>query len=128
MIATRIEVCQYEYVKSSDLPSETALCCAPLLRSAIDEEEATELAEVLKALADPVRLRLVSIVATAESGEVCACDFPAIVGRSQPTVSHHLSLLVKAGLFEREQRGKWAWFRLRSERLAALGDVLVNNG
>jgi ArsR family transcriptional regulator len=71
---------------------------------------------------------LVSIVATAESGEVCACDFPAIVGRSQPTVSHHLSLLVKAGLFEREQRGKWAWFRLRPERLAALGDVLVNNG
>jgi ArsR family transcriptional regulator len=115
-------------MSSVDLPSETALCCAPLLRSAIDEEQATELADVLKALADPIRLRLVSIVATAESGEVCACDFPAIVGRSQPTVSHHLSLLVKAGLLEREQRGKWAWFRLRPERLTALGDALVNNG
>jgi ArsR family transcriptional regulator len=117
-----------KFMNGADLPSETALCCAPLLRSAIDEEQATELADVLKALADPVRLRLVSIVATAESGEVCACDFPTLVGRSQPTVSHHLSLLVKAGLLEREQRGKWAWFRLRPERLAALGDALVNNG
>jgi ArsR family transcriptional regulator len=114
-------------VNPVDLPPETTLCCAPLLRSAIDEEQAAELADVLKALADPVRLRLVSIVATAESGEVCACDFPAIVGRSQPTVSHHLSLLVKAGVLEREQRGKWAWFRLRPERLTALGDALVNN-
>ena len=105
-----------------------AICCAPLLRSAIDEEQATEMAEVLKALADPVRLRLVSIVATTESGEVCACDLPSLVGRSQPTVSHHLSLLVKAGVLEREQRGKWAWFRLRPEQLAELGGVLVNAG
>ena len=103
-------------------------CCAPLLRSAIDEEQAVELAEMLKALADPVRLRLVSIVATTESGEVCACDLPSLVGRSQPTVSHHLSLLVKAGVLEREQRGTWAWFRLRPERLAELGGVLVNTG
>jgi ArsR family transcriptional regulator len=115
-----------KFVDSADVSSD--LCCAPLLRSAIDEEQATELAEILKALADPVRLRLVSIVATTASGEVCACDLPTLVGRSQPTVSHHLSLLVKAGLFEREQRGKWAWFRLRPERLAALGDALVNNG
>jgi ArsR family transcriptional regulator, arsenate/arsenite/antimonite-responsive transcriptional repressor len=82
-----------------------------------------ELAEVLKALADPVRLRLVSIIGTAETGEVCACDLPALVDRTQPTVSHHLSLLVKAGVLEREQRGKWAWFRLRRERLAALSDA-----
>jgi ArsR family transcriptional regulator len=63
-------------------------------------------------------------VATAEAGEVCACDLPALVGRSQPTVSHHLSLLVKAGILDREQRGKWAWFRLHPERLAAVADVL----
>jgi ArsR family transcriptional regulator len=68
----------------------------------------------------------VSIIGTAESGEVCACDLPAMVGRSQPTVSHHLSMLVKAGVIEREQRGKWAWFRVRRERLASLGDALVN--
>jgi ArsR family transcriptional regulator len=113
-------------VDSLDDTSGPELCCAPLLQFALDEDQATELAEVLKALADPVRLRLVSIIGTAESGEVCACDLPALVERSQPTVSHHLSLLVKAGVLEREQRGKWAWFRVRSERLAELGDALVN--
>jgi ArsR family transcriptional regulator len=106
--------------------SDAEMCCAPLLSVALDEEQASELADILKALADPVRLRLVSIIATADAGEVCACDFPALVGRSQPTVSHHLSLLVNAGVLDREQRGKWAWFRLRRERLAALGDALVN--
>ena len=109
-----------------DVTPEPELCCAPLLRSALDEEQASDLAEVFKALADPVRLRLVSIIGTAESGEVCACDLPALVERSQPTVSHHLSMLVKAGVLEREQRGKWAWFRLRPERLAELGDALVS--
>jgi ArsR family transcriptional regulator len=97
-----------------------------LLRSALDEAQATELADVLRALADPVRLRLVSIIGTTESGEVCACDLPALVDRSQPTVSHHLSLLVRAGVLDREQRGKWAWFRLRRDRLAAVGEALVN--
>jgi ArsR family transcriptional regulator len=100
-------------------------CCTPLLRSTLDEAQATDLADVLRALADPIRLRLVSIIGTAESGEVCACDLPALVGRTQPTVSHHLSLLVRAGVLEREQRGKWAWFRLRRERLAAVGDALA---
>jgi ArsR family transcriptional regulator len=109
-----------------DVTPQPELCCAPLLQFALDEEQATDLAEVLKALADPVRLRLVSIIGTAEAGEVCACDLPDLVERSQPTVSHHLSLLVKAGVLEREQRGKWAWFRLRPERLAELGDALVN--
>ena len=103
-------------------------CCTPLLQEPIDEGQAVELAEVLKALADPVRLRLVSIVANAEAGEVCACDLPVAVERSQPTVSHHLGLLVKAGILEREQRGKWAWFRLRRDRLTALADALVNPG
>ena len=115
-----------KFVTAPNDPPER--CCAPLLRVALGEEQAVELADVLKALADPVRLRLVSIVATAESGEVCACDLPAMVERTQPTVSHHLSLLVKAGLLEREQRGKWAWFRVRRDRLAELGDVLVNTG
>jgi ArsR family transcriptional regulator len=103
-------------------------CCAPLLQAALDEVQATDLAEVLKALADPVRLRLVSIIASAESGEVCACDLPALVDRTQPTVSHHLSMLVKAGVLEREQRGKWAWFRVRHSRLVEVGDALVNTG
>ena len=79
----------------------------------------------MKALADPVRLRLVSIVAAAPAGEVCACDLPALLDRSQPTISHHLTQLVQAGMLEREQRGKWAWFRVRDERLLALRDALV---
>jgi len=112
--------------KSSELSVES--CCAPLLRAVLDEDQAADFADVLRALADPVRLRLVSIAATTESGEVCACDLPALVDRSQPTVSHHLSVLVSAGLLEREQRGKWAWFRLRRERLAAVSDALVNTG
>lgn len=96
------------------------LCCPPLFSAALDEDDAVELATVLKVLADPVRLRLVSMIATAPDGEVCACDLPAVLGRSQPTVSHHLSQLVKARLVDREQRGRWAWFRLRDGRLRAV--------
>jgi ArsR family transcriptional regulator, arsenate/arsenite/antimonite-responsive transcriptional repressor len=101
-----------------------ALCCPPVTAGRLDEAEATELAGVLKALADPVRLRLVSIIAAAPTGEICACDLPALLDRSQPTVSHHLSQLLHAGLIDREQRGKWAWFRLRPDRLAAVRAAL----
>jgi ArsR family transcriptional regulator, arsenate/arsenite/antimonite-responsive transcriptional repressor len=101
-----------------------ALCCAPVTAGRLDETGAAELARVLKALADPVRLRLVSLIADAPTGEICACDLPALLDRSQPTVSHHLSQLVRAGLIDREQRGKWAWFRLRAERLAAVRAAL----
>jgi ArsR family transcriptional regulator len=100
-------------------------CCGSVSGNALSEREAIDLAHALKALADPVRLRLVSIVATSPAGEVCACDLPGAVDRSQPTVSHHLSLLVDAGVLEREQRGKWAWFRLRPQRLDELSDVLA---
>lgn len=84
------------------------------------EADAEQLAAVLKALADPVRLRLLSIIASAPGREACACDLPASVGRSQPTVSHHLSQLVAAGILDREQRGKWAWFRLRPTAVDAV--------
>lgn len=100
-------------------------CCGSVGGDALTEAQAHELAAGLKALADPVRLRLVSIIATSPTGEVCACDLPDAVDRSQPTVSHHLGLLVAAGLLDREQRGKWAWFRLRYERLADLSAVLA---
>lgn len=107
---------------------ELELCCPPLGEGALDDDDAAELAAVLKALADPVRLRLVSLIASSPTGEVCACDLPALLDRSQPTVSHHLSQLVKARLVEREQRGKWAWFRLRAQRLDALSAVLSGTG
>ena len=88
----------------------------------MDDDAATALAGVLKALADPVRLKLVSIIAT--QGEGCACDFPDLLGKTQPTVSHHLSQLVAAGILEREQRGKWAWFTVSQDRLAEVCAVL----
>ncbi len=93
-------------------------CCEPILGTVLSAEEANELALALKALADPVRLRLVSLVATA--GEACACDFPGILGKSQPTISHHLTLLVKAGILQREQRGKWAWFRVNEDQMESI--------
>jgi ArsR family transcriptional regulator, arsenate/arsenite/antimonite-responsive transcriptional repressor len=100
-------------------------CCEPVLTEAIAPGDAEELAAGFKVLADPVRLRLLSLIATSPSGEVCACDLVEPVGRSQPTVSHHLSILAEAGLLTREQRGKWAWFRVVPERVAVLRDALA---
>ena len=97
-------------------------CC--VVEAPLSDADATDLAEVLKALADPVRLRLVSLLATAPTGELCACEFPNAVDKSQPTVSHHLGLLTAAGLVEREQRGKWAWFRLCTGQLALVRAAL----
>lgn len=101
------------------------VCCGPLTDGVLDEDQAAELAGVFKVLADPARLRLLSMVAAAESGEACACDLVEPVGRSQPTVSHHLSLLVDAGLLHREKRGRWAWYRVVPERLAVVRDALA---
>lgn len=100
-------------------------CCEPVAEEALTEEQAHDLASAFKVLADPVRLRLLSLVATAPAGEVCGCDLTEPVGRSQPTVSHHLSVLADAGLIEREQRGRWAWFRVVPERLAVLSEALA---
>jgi ArsR family transcriptional regulator, arsenate/arsenite/antimonite-responsive transcriptional repressor len=100
-------------------------CCAPLAARALSDEEAAATAELFKALADPARVRLVNLLASA--GEpVCACNLNQPVGLSQPTVSHHLKKLVEVGLLAREQRGKWAYFSLRRdavEKLAAVADL-----
>lgn len=106
---------------------ETALavaCCAPLLREPITATQAADLARMLKALADPVRLRLVSMVAAHEGGEACVCDLTAPLGLTQPTVSHHLKILVEAGIFTRSKRGVWAFYALVSEAMDALAAVL----
>ena len=95
-----------------------AACCTPGLRQPIARADAEQLAQVLKAVADPVRLQLISLIASAD--EVCACDLYDPVGLSQPTVSHHLKVLTEAGLIHREQRGTWAWFRLNHARLKNL--------
>ena len=99
-------------------------CCTPLTAGALDEPEAVALADALRVLADPARLRLMSLIASADSGEACACDLVAPLGRSQPTVSHHLSVLVDAGFLHREQRGKWAWYRAVPERIELLRAAL----
>lgn len=106
----------------------TEACCPPLLAAPLNEDDATTLAELLKALADPSRLRLVSLVAAAPGGEACACNLTEPLGRSQATVSHHLSQLTKAGILEREQRGKWAWFRLAPDRLDDICRALGSQG
>lgn len=100
-----------------------APCCFPIGSVALSEAEAEDLANVFKAVADPARLRILSIIAASPTGEICACDFPAALGRSQPTVSHHLRQLVEAGLISREQRGKWAWFRIDTEMLDRIGQT-----
>lgn len=100
-------------------------CCRPVTAGVLDEAEAEELASMFKALADPARLRLLSMVASSPEGEVCACDLVEPSGKSQPTVSHHMSLLVEAGLLTREKRGRWAWYRVAPERLGALQAVLA---
>lgn len=121
-------MCQYEDVAAGTrikVASNNELCCPTLIGKPLSENEATEMAVLLKALADPVRLRLVSIVAASPTGEVCACDLPEVLGRSQGTVSHHLSQLVNAGVLEREQRGKWAWFRIRREQFDTVRAALA---
>jgi ArsR family transcriptional regulator len=130
-VSTSIEACNRTIDAGRYVVAMAALdvkpievCCQPLVERALTEDQAAELAAAFKLLADPVRLRLLSIVATTPGGEVCACDLPAPLGRSQPTVSHHLSALTEAGLLEREKRGRWAWFRIVPERLDVLRAAL----
>ena len=99
-------------------------CCAPLLREPITSSQAADLARKLKALADPTRLRLVSMVAAHEGGEACVCDLTEPLGLTQPTVSHHLKILVEAGIFTRDKRGVWAYYALVPAALDALSAVL----
>lgn len=98
-------------------------CCPGLLTAPLDEGQADELAKVFKALGDPVRLRLLSMIASRAGGEVCVCDLTPAFELSQPTISHHLKLLKQAGLIDSERRGTWVYYRLLPEttdRLAAL--------
>lgn len=103
---------------------DLASCCTPGLSRPMPREDADQLARVLKAAADPVRLQLLSIIKS--SGEACACDLNEPVGLSQPTVSHHLKVLTEAGLIRREQRGLWAWFSVNPERLHDLADLFAS--
>jgi ArsR family transcriptional regulator len=98
-----------------------ALCCAPLSQAPLSAQQAEQAAPLLKALADPVRLRLVSLVASHPGGEACVCDLNDAFELSQPTISHHLKVLHDAGLLAREKRGVWAYYRAEAPTLASLG-------
>jgi ArsR family transcriptional regulator, arsenate/arsenite/antimonite-responsive transcriptional repressor len=108
----------------AELPLLADECCTPLLREPLTATQAADLARILKALADPTRLRLVSMVAAHEGGEACVCELTDPLSLTQPTISHHLKILVDAAIFTREQRGKWAYYALVPRALDALSAVL----
>ena len=96
-------------------------CCPAGLAEPMTRESAESLAQILKAVADPARLQLLSLLRAADGGESCVCDLTEPLGLTQPTVSHHLKVLVEAGLVRRERRGTWAWYSLVPERIAEIG-------
>lgn len=110
---------------ATDAAAAAAACCAPAAREAIGADEAERLARLLKAVADPARLRLVSLVAAHDDMEACVCDLTEPLGLSQPTVSHHLKVLVDAGILTRDKRGTWAYYRLVPGALGTLADRVL---
>lgn len=126
-----IDDCQYVWhtgvVPTTSLPllsADGGACCAPMTGGVLEWEEAGRLARMFKALGDPTRVRLLSLIAATDEGEACICDLTAPVGLSQPTVSHHMKQLVETGLVRREQRGRWAFYALEPATLAALSRSL----
>ena len=103
-------------------PADTEACCARVLEAPLRESDAAELAHVFAALADPVRLRLLSLIAAA--GEICSCDLLGPLDRSQPTVSHHTKVLADAGLIAGEKRGRWVWWSIVPARVADVRSAL----
>jgi ArsR family transcriptional regulator, arsenate/arsenite/antimonite-responsive transcriptional repressor len=122
MLHLWIEVCQYRSMSKQELPIVPRACCAPQL----DEDQAVELAAVFKALGDPIRLRLVSMIAKAEPGTgICVCELTPGFDVSQPTVSHHLKLLRQAGLVGCERRGTWVYYWLLPEQAGRVATFLA---
>ena len=107
-------------------PVETVACCSPLSREPLSQAQAEQIAPLLKALADPVRLRLMSLVASHEGGEACVCDLNDAFDLSQPTISHHLKVLHEVGLLDRSKRGVWVYYRARSDALTGLAELIGN--
>jgi ArsR family transcriptional regulator, arsenate/arsenite/antimonite-responsive transcriptional repressor len=105
-------------------PMGTVACCSPLSAEPLSPEQAEQVAPLLKALADPVRLRLMSLVASHAGGEACVCDLNGAFDLSQPTISHHLKVLYDAGLLDREKRGVWVYYRARTNALLSLGALI----
>lgn len=105
---------------------DAAACCAPLAREPISPDAADQVVPLLKALADPVRLRLMSLIASHPGGEACVCDLNDAFELSQPTISHHLKVLHEAGLVTRDKRGVWVYYTARTDALASLGALIAD--
>ena len=105
-------------------PVQTVACCSPLMKDPLSEDQAGRIAPLLRALADPVRLRLLSLVASHADGEACVCDLNDAFDLSQPTISHHLKLLHEVGLLDRTKRGVWVYYSVKREALADLGALI----
>src|SRR5690242_14782199 len=126
-LAMGIDRCQYRWVSKSLVvldPAGTAACCPPLSAEPLSAAQAEQVAPLLKALADPVRLRLMSLVASHPGGEACVCNLNDAFDLTQPTISHHLKVLHEAGLLDRDKRGVWVYYRARTEALASLGALI----
>jgi ArsR family transcriptional regulator len=118
-----IDICQYSRMPKSLLeltPVEAMACCSPLTRQPLSAAQAERIVPLVKAIADPVRLRLLSLVASHADGEACVCDLNDAFDLSQPTISHHLKLLHSAGLLDRDKRGVWVYYKVNA---SALGDL-----
>jgi ArsR family transcriptional regulator len=120
---------QTHLLRRTKAPSELdcaadPLCCVPLSGAVLDRQDAARLAQVLRAIADPARLQVISLIRAAPGGEGCVADLVRELGLTQPTVSHHLRVLFDAGLLRRERRGKWVWYAVAGERLDEIRNLL----
>jgi ArsR family transcriptional regulator len=107
--------------------SNALACCTPLSREPMSEDQAAQVAPLLKALADPVRLRLMSLVLSHENGEACVCDVTPMFDLSQPTISHHLKVLHEAGLLDRDKRGTWVYYQAKPEAMTAVSALFAGS-
>ncbi|MEV4077530.1 metalloregulator ArsR/SmtB family transcription factor [Nonomuraea fuscirosea] len=107
------------------MPAVTTQCCAPIAREPLSEDDAADLAVLLKAVADPVRLRLLSMIGSHPGGEACVCDLTGVFDLTAPTISHHLKVLRTAGLIDGERRGTWVYYRIIPETVSRLGALFT---
>jgi ArsR family transcriptional regulator len=105
-------------------PTQTVACCSPMTREPLSAAQAEQISTLLKALADPVRLRLMSLVLSHEDGEACVCNLTDAFALSQPTISHHLKVLHEAGLLDRDKRGVWVYYKARQDALDSIAALI----
>lgn len=121
------DICQHSVMskQQQDSVAVQEMCCSPVMRRPLSEENSRELARAFKAFGDPVRLRLLSLIASHAGGEACVCDLTGAFELSGPTISHHLKVLREAGIIDGERRGTWIYYRVRTEMLGVLSETLL---